>query len=302
MVSPKTSIIAIVVAMVFASGIANNFAYAVNPYVAGYPTTSTITIHSQYTMKNDFTDVAGPRNQNLGQVFSTAGWASTTATDPTGWTYQHAVDLLAANTIFGEQQVYNGVTCMWHCPITTSNSILLGNYGTASSDIQFVYSTYYWNTGRTGVNFYYEPHFNDGSLVSKPIATYTKGASDTSNYFASGTKSKTIGSNTYLVKFFQFGVESNDSVNTAWNAKQYEMNYAGTSPYSALTTKSTTSNTSPTTGSWISYSGTSVFGVGASQYNANADYHAKAGSTLPSGTVKWYQSSTPITPGTQLWP
>lgn len=98
----RTSVLAIIVTVVFAGGIVNN-AFAVNPYVAGYPTISTITIHSQYTMKNDFTGVAGPRNQNLGQVFSTAGWASTTATDPTGYVYQHAVDLQADNKIYGEQ-------------------------------------------------------------------------------------------------------------------------------------------------------------------------------------------------------
>ncbi len=299
-----TSFIAIVAVMLSAGGIAHNAAFAAtNPYVAGYPTTTTVTIHSQYTMNTNFTGVAGPRSQNLAHVFSTAGYSSTTATDPTGWIYQHGVDLHADDKIYGEQVVYNGSTCIWHCPISSSNWILLGHMGNANADIKYVYSTYFWNTGRTGVVFYYEPHFGDGSYSSAPIATYTKQVGvDTSNYFASGSKSKAVGGTTFLFKFFQFGIESNDPVNTAWNAKQYSMTYASTSPYASLTTASTTFKPSdPTNTSAITYSGSSAYGVGGSQYIANAHDHHND-SSIPSGTVQWYKSSTAITPGTQLWP
>lgn len=87
----KTSLF-IMVAALLVVGSASN-AFASNPYVTGYPTTSTISIHSEYTMKTNFNNVAGSRSANLGAVYSTAGFASTTATDPTGWVYQHAVDL-----------------------------------------------------------------------------------------------------------------------------------------------------------------------------------------------------------------
>lgn len=297
------SMIAIMAVMVASSGAASHTAFAAtNPYVAGYPTTTSVTIHSQYTMKSNFNGVAGPRNQNLGQVFSTAGYSSTSATDPTGWIYQHAVDLHADDKIYGEQQVYNLGTCNWHCPISSSNWTLLGNSGTGTSDINYVYSTFYWNTGRTGVNFYYEPHFNDGSFTSAPLTTYTKGGSDTSNYFASGSKSKLIGSTTYLFKFFQFGVESQDPVTTAWNAKEYDLTYSGTSSYNSLTTAATSYVPSdPTNNSAISYSGSTGASVGGSQYVASAHSHHND-STIPSGTVTWYKSSSAITPGTTLWP
>jgi hypothetical protein len=299
----KTASLLTIFAVILSAGAAHNAAFAATqPYVAGYATTSTVTIHTQYTMDVNFTNVSGPRNVNLAHVFSTAGFASTSSTDPTGWEYQHIVDVHTDDHIYGEQQVWQLGTCIFNCPVSSSNWTQLGHMGTASPDIKFVYSTFYWNTGKTGVNFYYEPHFNNGSSSSAPITTYTKGMSDTSNYFATGTKSKTVSGTTYLFKFFQFGVESSDPLTVTWNAWQYSMTYAGTSQYSALTTASTTVLASdPTNTSAITYSGTTPIGVGGSKYSANADYH-HLHSSVPSGTVKWYYSSTAITPGTQLWP
>lgn len=85
----KITSMAIIATLVFASGLAGSSAFAATqPYVAGYPDTTTpFVIHSQYTMKSDFAGTPGPRAQNLGQVFSTAGFATTTSTDPTGIVY-----------------------------------------------------------------------------------------------------------------------------------------------------------------------------------------------------------------------
>jgi hypothetical protein len=306
----KTSVIAIIATLVFASGLANSSAFAAtNPYVTGYPDTTTpFAIHSQYTMKSDFTGTPGPRAQNIGQVFSTAGFASTSSTDPTGIVYQHIVDLLPDNTIRGEQQGRTYAGCFYNCPITLSNSVLIGTFGAGSTDTAFVYSTFYWSgSPHRFVNFYYESHQNGGGIVSAPLTQYDKTLyGDTSNYFATGTKTKFIpakGANV-LFKFFQFGVESNDPETSLWKAKEYDLNYAIVNSYNTLETKaaSPTTNTDPTLDTWITYdSSLNAALVGLTQYSVNA-HSSHIDGTFPAGTVQWYKSGTPIVQGTILWP
>lgn len=305
----KTSTIAIIATMIFASGLASSSAFATtNPYVAGYPDSTTpFVIHSQYTMKSDFAGTPGPRNQNLGQVFSTAGFASTSSTDPTGVVYQHIVDLLADNTIRGEQQGRTYAGCFYNCPVTLSNSVLIGTFGSGSTDTAFVYSTFYWSgSPHQYVNFYYESHQNGGGIVSAPLTTYNKSLyGDTSSYFGTGTKVKNIPNHgNVLFKFFQFGVESNDPETTLWKAKEYDLNYQGITSYNTLETKSTspTTNADPTLDTWITYdSSLNAALVGITQYAANA-HSQHIDNTFPAGTVQWYKSGTTIGQGTILWP
>jgi len=299
-----TSLFILLVTTLVVSSASQAFA-ATNPYVTGYPTTSTITIHSQYTMTSNFNNVAGSRTQNLAQVFSSAGYSSTSATDPNGWFYQHGIDLHTDNYIYGEEQTWNTSGCQWNCPISSSNWEQLGHYGTASTDIDHVYSTFYWSGNpHSTVNFYFEPHFVNGSVTSAPLVQYSTGSfSDPSQYFATGLKSKTLSGNTYNFKLFQFGVESQDPVTTAWNAKEYALTYQGTTSYNSATTAATSTSTSTdyTNNSWITYTSTAVTAIGGSQYSATADSHHND-SSVPSGTVTWSYSATPIARGTQLWP
>lgn len=301
----KTSLFTILATLLVVSSASNVFATPTNPYVTGYPTTSTISIHSEYTMKTNFNNVAGSRTQNLAAVYTTAGFASTTATDPTGWFYQQGVDLHSDNYIYAEEQTRGSSGCTWHCPIDNTNWNQLGHYGTASTDIDYTYTVLYWGgSPHNVVNFYFEPHFVNGSSTSAPLAQYSPGSfSDTSQYFATGLKSKTLGGNTYHFKFFQFGVESQDPVTTAWNVKEYDLTHNVNVSYNSDTTEATSTSTQTdyTNNSWITYDATNVSQVGLSQYSANAHSHHNDG-TIASGTVTWYYSATPITRGTTLWP
>ncbi|MBI3638710.1 MAG: hypothetical protein HY223_00150 [Thaumarchaeota archaeon] len=307
----KITSIAIIATLVFAGGLANSSAFgATNPYVTGYPDTTTpFVIHSQYTMKSDFAGTPGPRSQNLGQVFSTAGFATTSSTDPTGVIYQHIVDLKPDNTIWGEQEALTALSgCFYHCPISSSNSVQLGTFGGAATDISYVYSTYFWSGApHRYVNFYYEAHLNNGNIVTPPITQYDKNLyGDTSSYFATGTKTKFIPARNanLLFKFYQFGLESNDPESALWKAKEYELTYNGAVSYNSLETKaaSPTTNFDPTLDTWISYdSSLNAGAIGKTQYIANAHSHHIDGS-FASGTVQWYKSGTAIVRGTILWP
>src|SRR5579885_167487 len=306
MMTKTARYVAALTAILVVGSMSNAFAVNTNPYVTGYPTTGTITIHSQYTMKTNFSGVASGRSTNLGQVFSSAGFSSTTATDPTGWFYQHIVDLHTDNYLYGEEQTMNTGGCVWHCPVSSSNWEQLGHYGTASTDIDYVYNTFYWSgSPHNTVNFYFEPHFVNGSSTSAPIVQYSTGSfSDPSQYFATGMKNKTLSGNTYSFKFFQFGVESQSSnVTTAWNAKEYDMTFAGgTQSYNSQSTKATTPSTQTdyTKNTWITYTSTAVTQIGDLQYSAKA--HAKnTDGTFAAGTVQWYEASPPIIRATSLW-
>lgn len=293
----KTSLFALVAMVVLSVGLLDQTAFATtNPYTAGYPTTSTITIHNQYTMKSSFSGVAGPRNQALAQVFSTAGFQTTSSTDPTGWIDQDSVQLAANDEVYGVPQIWYTNICEFNC---TPNPLTdIGHYGSGTSDINFVYHTFFWNSGKTAIDFYYERHQNDGGVMSFPYAVASRQSGDNSNYFATGTK--TVSG--VPIKFFQFGVESGDPLTSSWNAKEYDLTYQGTTSYNTQTTATTDDNGNSLTGSWITYVGSSAYPVGLSTYTQANAHSAHIDGTFPAGTVQWYESSTHVPAGTQLWP
>lgn len=256
-------------------------------------------------MKVNFTSVAGSRTSDLNHVFSSAGFTNSGDTDPNGWIYQNGIDLQTNSVVWGAQQVYNQATCKYNCAnADTSN---LGSIGAGATNIAYVYSTFYWSgSPHNTVNFYYEPHFNNGGSQGEPLVQYlTSLTSDPSHYFGEGTILKTIGGVNYIVKLYQFGIESGSAVTTAWNANQYNLTYNGATSYNSVTVNSTIYSTNARTCSCIAYnsSGNPPVAVGLSAYTTvNADYHDKTGSTLPAGQVKWFESSTGLSPLIKLWP
>ncbi|MDE1844288.1 MAG: hypothetical protein KGI10_03050 [Thaumarchaeota archaeon] len=293
----RKSLFTLSVMMILSFGLLDQAAFAsTNPYTAGYPTTSTITIHNQYTMKSDFSGTTGPRNQALAQVFSTAGFQSTSSTDPTGWIDQDGVQLATNNEVYGTPEIWYTNVCKFNC--LNSQVTDIGHFGTGSTDISFVYHTFFWDSARNNIDFYYENHQNNGGIVSYPYNVAPRQTGDNSNDFATGTKTV---SNT-PIKFFQFGVESGDPLTSTWFAKEYDLTYQGINSYNTQTTATTDDNNNQQTGSWITYVNNNAYPVGLSTYT-QANAHSKLiDNTFAAGTVQWYESGTHVPAGTQLWP
>lgn len=296
-----TTIAAIMaVSMLAFSTLASSQAFAAQPYIAGYPDTTTVIKHTQYTMKTDFsgTTTTTPRSGFLAGVYSSATFASSSATDPTGWVHQLGVALLAgSNSVKGIFQVYNGITCMENCP--GDAGVDLGTFGTGTSNVDYVYTTMIM--GSTTVTYYYESWANDGSTISTPLRQYTKSSDgDPSNYFAIGTATKTISGTTYKFKYYQFGVESDAEVTQTWKVTTYDLTYQGAT---SLGGKPATSvqYTGATNGSYITPYGTSgAARVGGENYDvAHADANNQD-NTIPKGKVIW-SKGTMTSGGTVLW-
>jgi len=228
-----------------------------------------------------------------------AGWGTT---NPTRMVYQAPTWLETDGSIISEPQVFKigQVAPAW------IKDDVLGDHGTAQSDIAYVYYALIWNSARTQVTFYYEPHYNDGTYQGY-VQTYTKVSGDTSTNFAAGYKDITVNSVSYRFKLLQIGVESNLST-SGWQIKQYGMTYycnngsCTTVNLSSVPARSIVwDTTSPTYESWITYYGNDPRRVGLQNYIAQADYDLKSGSSLPPGQVVWYKSSSMVPAGTPLW-
>lgn len=286
----------------FAVIAATPHAFAANPYYGGYAKTATIEQSSQIWGYTDFQSSSAP-------AYYTGGVISTSGVFTNGTSsrimYQDPITLNPSLSVTGDPQVWilGGTSPSWQ------SSTPLGTHGSGLSNVDYVYTTFYWNGARTQVTFYYEPHYNDGTSGSS-VVTYSKSSvpSDKSDNFGVGYKDFISGSTTYRVKYLQFGAESGD-VASGWNIKQYSMGYVKTSG-SLVNLSSINSFTSPYIStdalnhSWIMYKLTgstlSLNAIGKAQYNVNADY-AHEGGGVPAGTVYWFRG-TFLTPGTQLWP
>lgn len=286
----------------FAALVATPHAFAVSPYYGGYAKTTSIDQASQIWGYTDFQSSSAPAYYT-GSVISTSGIFSNGTSSRI--MYQDPITLNTNLSVTGDPQVWtiDGTAPSW------SSSTSLGTHGTGSSNVDYVYTTFYWNSGRTQVTFYYEPHYNDGTSGSSTI-TYSKSSvpSDKSDNFGVGYKDFVSGSTTYRIKYLQFAVESGD-VSTGWNIKQYSMGYikpsVGTINLSSINTyTSPYISTDALNHSWIMYklvgSTLSLTAVGKAQYNVDSDY-AHEGGGVPTGTVYWFRG-TFLTPGTQLWP
>jgi hypothetical protein len=274
-------------------------AFAANPYIGAYRDSSTIHHPNQFT---GYFDLAGSTSVSsfTGPVISIAGWETS---NPSRFMWQAPTWLNPDGTVEGDPQA-------WEDGITTAawiRSLALGTFGTGSTDIKYVYISFWWDSARSQITFYYEPHRNDGSYTSK-LDTYLKNSADTSTNFASGWQDVTVSGTTYRFKYLQIGAESQSST-SGWKTKMYGMTYycndgsCSTVDLSTIVARSLVWDTTSTTyESWISYYG--IFApkrVGDENYVANADYHLKSGSTLPAGQVQWFKSSSSLPAGTQLW-
>ncbi|HZS74082.1 MAG TPA: hypothetical protein VFA69_06215 [Candidatus Nitrosotalea sp.] len=307
----------VLIAVLLAATIAGSQAFAVQPYVGGYPDTTTITKHNQYTGKTNFsgTTTVTPRDDWITSVFSSATYASSSATSPTTWVHQQGVTLKADNNIRGIFQIYHGITCAYspNCPGDIGSD--LGNYGTGSADIAYVYTTFYTNGTPLKTNFYYEPHTNSGNVVIVPIRVYDPVANgDPTTKYAVGTFYQNINVGGTLIntkfKLYQFAVEGGSvgsgEISQTWLVKQYELTYNGAVALSGIPARSTAAITDKDNGSYITpyTKGDGTTGrvmVGAADYtNAGASYNLNDG-TIPKGEVDWKKSATHISGGTALW-
>lgn len=251
-------------------------------------------------MKTDFsgTTTTTPRSGFLAGVYSSATFASSGATDPTGWVHQLGVALLAgSNSVKGIYQVYDGITCKANCP--GDAGVDLGTYGTGTSNVDYVYTTMIM--GSTTVTYYYESWANDGSTIAFPLRTFTKSSvSDPSNFFAIGTATKTISGTTYKFKYYQFGVESDAEVSQTWKVTTYDLTYSGATSLGGKPAKSV-QYTGATNGSYITpYGASGAARVGAEDYDvAHADANNQD-NTIPKGKVIW-SKGTMTSGGTVLW-
>ncbi|WP_337861511.1 hypothetical protein [Nitrososphaera sp.] len=304
----------IAIGIMLGATMANSQAFAANPYVAGYPDRTTISKENQFTQKTDFSGTTtSTRNTDITSVFSAATFASSTATDTTSWIHQQGIALLAANAIRGVYQVWNGLNCQYNCSGTGPS---LGNHGTASADIDYVYSTFAFESpSRTRTWQYYEPHTNGGSIVSIPIQYYTMSTyGDPAQYFASGAEYKNIqvgNPPTWVakkMKYFQFAVEGNGAeLTSTWTVKQYEIWSSSIGYLSTVPVKSTAPSTDSANGAYITRYTASDGTIGGVQIadtdytTAGANYNLKS-SSIPAGTVIWQRDTVNhITAGTQLW-
>lgn len=286
--------ISVAAAMMLAMLTAQNAA-AVNPYIGGYRDSSTIHQPHQFLGKVSFAGTTSVTSYT-GGVISMAGWGPTTSTKVM---YQSPTWLETDSIVYGEPQIW----MVGNANPSWLSSMTLGHFGAASSDINYIYYTFYWNAAHTQVTFYYEPHYNDGTSGGV-WDTYTKVTGDTSTNFAAGWEDKTISGTSYRFKYLQFGTESGASSN-GWQVKQYDMTYyytGNTVNLSSIVAKSAVYDATGTTNdSYIVYDGTTVDRVGLENYVANADYDLKSGSTLPAGEVRWYKDSSSLAAGTRLW-
>ncbi|MBI5145749.1 MAG: hypothetical protein HZA84_00850 [Thaumarchaeota archaeon] len=293
----KLSIPLLLIAAIIPS-LAISSAFAAQPYVASYPDFAKVE-SSQAFMYNNF---AGTTTSGLdswvASLISSAGRTSTGT--PSGYIFQMASMVKTDGNLQGLAQVWNGATKTFDCATDWANGC--PTFGALSSNNHF-YQTYYWDGAKTKVTYYWEAWPNSGSVNIK-TGDYTRPSADTSRNFLAGTD--TVSSKKY--KFLQAGVES-AAVSDSWQVYEYDGGFVqigtggGTKYLRDYNGYHTTYKTSDSTNhSYITYSGTTSYSVGAELYTANADYELKSGSSMLGGNVKWYYDlSLPITVGRQLW-
>jgi hypothetical protein len=140
-------------------------AFSVNPYVGGYVSNAS-SKRTGFNERVDFSNVGSGRSYNLASVITAAGFASSTATNPTGWSYQQAVDLKTDNVYITGTEVYNMGVCAAGCTAQAT----IGTHGTGNNDVNFVYTNMWW--GSTKLSWFFEKYENDGGIVALPIIQY----------------------------------------------------------------------------------------------------------------------------------
>jgi hypothetical protein len=273
--------------------------WADSPYIGGYRDSTTVHQFHQFVGKVSFLDSV-ISDGNVGGVVSPSGWDAS-ASEPTGIMYQAPVNLNDDGNVTGQPQVWTPLDDepRWR------DVLDLGNEGDDDEDIDYVYYTFAWTSAsRTHVFFYYEPHFHDG-MADFESATYAKLGEDDSDNFASGRQNHSINGQSVRFKYLQFGVESPGGATEDWDVKQYDMTYytsTGAVNLSSVVARSMVYNTTDYThGTWINWDGSTPYVVGEGDYDVNADYDLKPGSSLPKGQVIWYDDSPALPEGTQLW-
>jgi hypothetical protein len=305
----KMQIKHVLMALIVSAILVSNQGAFASYYMGGHTEETPVGIKQVFGY-TDFTGSApGSMTDHALSLMSTAGW-STTTSDATGYMYQGILQLMNGNgNINMDSQVWydNNGSPVWACFNQPGGCPEISTLSVTS----YVYQTFYWNSGRTQVTFYYSPVFTNSSSTDN-FQYYTPATySDPTNDFHAGLSSlMTYNGFDWYAKFLQFGVEA-DSQTQNWNAKQYSMGYVSDSgstvslsnlsafSVNGCSDTDSTCNGVPDTGSDISwtYSGSTKvpMGIGGSQYDVQV--------SIPSaGTITW----SPVTSGqlgtdVQLW-
>ncbi|WP_415280696.1 hypothetical protein [Candidatus Nitrososphaera sp. FF02] len=283
-------------------------AFAAQPYYGG-ATYDIVTPVAQIIGWSDFDGTTGSVQDHTHDVFTTAGWNISTQT-PTGSIYQSIATLLSNNNIIASNQAHGppGNAFHWGCYLNVSSCTVLGTV----SNLDYIYHSMFWTGSFTTANLYLEGHRTNGAVVYKLDTMNPSSYSDSANRYSAGSFfgfNPTNGN--FLVKFLQFGVES-DTPTTGWKISQYDITYYAPSPVgtvnladrNAFSNGGTVEHTDTIgQGSVVTYYLNSGYqfplAIGGTDYNVNADYHLK-NSAIPDGKVVWYRG-TMLPPETALW-
>lgn len=303
------SITGLALVAILLTGFASAIPAFANPYNAGY-ITGTPTAKISFQFRSDILQADSGRESSISSLLSAAGFASSGATTPTGWSHQIAARLNTDNTMSGKYNIYNTAgTCVSGCGIQTS----LGSHGTGPNNVNYIYmNIWHAGPGSSLLFLYWEKVENDGDVIPVgPTSVNLATLGDPSRMYKIGTQSQSINSpctGTKTFKFFQFGVESTVPVTKNWKIKQYDLQAAGTSLSTNTAKSGTGGSCSSSLVSWITYvingGTTSGARIGPDVYpNVNAKYN-QIDPTVPDGQIHWYKdsTSTTISNGVTLWP
>lgn len=284
-------------------------AFAAQPYVAVNSNQSVIKsaahVHGQASFAG--TTLTGISSSGwVGSVMSTAGWSSSTATDPDTYIFQNGAALFRDGHIKGDAEIWKMGAQKYDCDLTLNGCPTIGQFSTTASIYQVIAFN---DINKTQIRFHYETYKNDGSATVYTDTVAYKSvydSTDPTTFFSAGQTTRPDGK---VVKYYQFGVEQPDATNTGWKVKSYNMGYGigttnydiNTSPAYAIKYYGTLSDAN---NSIVTYSGSTYAQVGTQEDNSvGSDYNLK-NSSVPKGESRWFyttDAAQKIARGTQLW-
>ena len=145
--SVKGMLVLITIAALVAPVTLSQNAFAANPYIGAYRDSSTVHHPHQFL---GYVNFAGSTSVSsyTGPITTTAGWGTT---EPTRMVYQAPTWLETDETIWASPQVHK----IGQSAAAWIRDTQIGTHGSASSDIAYVYYTFFWNSARDKVTFYY---------------------------------------------------------------------------------------------------------------------------------------------------
>jgi len=181
-------------------------AFTEQPYIGGYLYLTTRVTTSKVLLKVNFEDTVAseiPPYKWLGGLTSVAGANGVT---PSGWTHQNGVALYSDNDVYWAPQGWQGggekPKYSWSIKV----------FGSDAGDYEAFYLRTNIDSGTLNSKLYVYRNQDDIGR-DRPYITYIWNHATTDSNFLVGTSYY----NNFLVKFFQFGVESNMAITeTYW--------------------------------------------------------------------------------------